>query len=90
MVYDTTNVSLDAEYALPNKLYECMYFKVKLSGFQRSSFLSDIVFQYGIGIAIDFRNVNESLNEVKKLKENYKMYLNIILKIYIKQLFSQY
>ena len=75
VVYDTTNVSLNTKYALPNKLYECMYFKVPLI-VSKDTFLSDIVLEYGIGIAIDFRNVNESFNEVKKLKENYKMYLN--------------
>lgn len=48
MPYDTTNGSLNNKIALPNKLYEAMYFQVPIIT-SSGTYLGELVEQYGIG-----------------------------------------
>lgn len=63
MPYDTTNGSLNNKIALPNKLYEAMYFKVPIIT-SSGTYLGDLVEQYGIGVAIKCCNKEELLNSL--------------------------
>lgn len=51
MPYDTTNGSLNNKIALPNKLYEAIYFQVPIIT-SRGTYLGELVEQYGIGKTI--------------------------------------
>lgn len=52
MVYDTTNGSLNNKVALPNKLYEAMYFQVPVIT-SKYTYLAEMVAQYNIGFLVD-------------------------------------
>ncbi|MFP4024807.1 MAG: hypothetical protein ACLFVR_09790 [Thiohalospira sp.] len=80
VVYDTTNISMNTRLALPNKLYECMYFKVPMV-VSKNTYLAERVLNDRIGLAIDFTDEEEMLNAFFQIKENYKMYLNNFNKI---------
>lgn len=51
MPYDTTSNSLNNKVALPNKLYEAMYFKVPIIT-SKETYLGELIEQYGIGKTI--------------------------------------
>jgi len=51
MPYDTTNGSLNNKVALPNKLYEAMYFQVPILTSQET-YLGELVEMYSIGKAV--------------------------------------
>ncbi len=51
MPYDTTNGSLNNKVALPNKLYEAMYFNVPIIT-SKDTYLGDIVTTHDIGILV--------------------------------------
>ena len=51
MPYDTTNGSLNNKIALPNKLYEAMYFRVPIIT-SSGTYLGELVNQYNIGATI--------------------------------------
>lgn len=51
MPYDTTNGSLNNKIALPNKLYEAMYFHLPIIT-SSNTYLSEIVELYNIGVSI--------------------------------------
>jgi len=75
VVYDTTNISMNTKLALPNKLYECMYFKVPMV-VSKNTYLAERVLKENIGLAIDFTNEEEMLNALIQIKEDYKVYVN--------------
>ena len=60
MPYDTTNGSLNNKIALPNKLYEAMYFQVPIIT-SKGTYLGELVEQYGIGKTIKCCDENELL-----------------------------
>lgn len=75
MPYDTTNGSLNNKIALPNKLYESMYFSVPIIT-SKGTYLSEIVEKYSIGYSIkccDKTNLLECLNniELSSFKNNF-------------------
>lgn len=76
MPYDTTNGSLNNKIALPNKLYEAMYFQVPIIT-SCGTYLGELVEEYGIGKTIkccdekELLNVLENMNDTKKF-ENFK------------------
>jgi succinoglycan biosynthesis protein ExoL len=63
MSYDTTKNDLNVNLALPNKLYEAMYFKVPIIT-TKGTYLGEIVRGYGIGQTIEccnFRDINRAI-----------------------------
>ena len=69
VVYDNDLVSKNNKLALPNKLYEAMYFKVPLIC-SSETYLEEIVTDLGIGIGINYKLKGEIECAVKKLKED--------------------
>lgn len=66
MPYDTTNGSLNNKIALPNKLYEAMYFQVPIVT-SSDTYLGELVEQYGIGETIkccDKEKLLDNLNSM--------------------------
>ncbi|MBT5491146.1 glycosyltransferase [bacterium] len=52
MPYDTTNGSLNNKIALPNKLYEAMYFQVPIIT-SSGTYLGELVEKYNIGLTVE-------------------------------------
>jgi succinoglycan biosynthesis protein ExoL len=75
MPYNTTNGSLNNKIALPNKLYEAMYFHVPIIT-SNETYLGELVEEYKIGMAIKCCNKEELLNSLecldrKKIEKNF-------------------
>ena len=80
VVYDTTNVSLNTKYALPNKLYECMYFGVPMI-VSKDTLLAERVVKDNIGLAVDFSQKDILLNTLTHFRDNKNMFKNSFKKI---------
>lgn len=73
IVYDTTNISMNTKLALPNKLYECMYFGIPMI-VSKDTYLAERVINDKIGLAIDFTDESEMIAAFIQIKENYKTF----------------
>lgn len=71
VVYDAEKISENNKLALPNKLYESMYYKVPIIC-SKNTYLAEIVDEYGIGVAINYKDKNDMKNSVNYIKENHK------------------
>jgi glycosyltransferase involved in cell wall biosynthesis len=71
LVYDASNPHSNNRLALPNKLYECMFFKVPILC-SKNTYLEEIVLDYGIGIGIDYKEDNAIEQGVNYLIKNKK------------------
>lgn len=76
MPYDTTNGSLNNKIALPNKLYEAMYFEVPIIT-SKDTYLGELVEEYNIGKTIKCCDEKELLKimdtiEVKNIINNFQ------------------
>jgi succinoglycan biosynthesis protein ExoL len=69
MSYDTTNGSLNNKIALPNKLYEAMYFQVPIIT-SKDTYLGELVTEYGIGSTIKCCDSKELINVINKMNYN--------------------
>lgn len=69
LVYDIEQVSLNNRLALPNKLYECMYYKVPLIC-SKETYLEEIVMDLGIGISVNYKEPNALEDAVRYLSLN--------------------
>ncbi len=69
LIYDIHQVSLNNRLALPNKLYECMYYKVPLLC-SKNTYLEEKVKEYGVGTSIDYKVDGEIEDGVAFLKDN--------------------
>ena len=69
LVYDIDQVSLNNRLALPNKLYECMFYKVPLIC-SKETYLEEIVMDLGIGISINYKEPNAIQDAVNHLTQN--------------------
>ena len=58
LIYDIHQVSLNNRLALPNKLYECMYYSVPLLC-SKDTYLEEKVKEYGVGTSIDYKVAGE-------------------------------
>ncbi|MFX4237796.1 glycosyltransferase [Aliarcobacter butzleri] len=70
MPYDTTNGSLNNKIALPNKLYEAIYFQVPIIT-SSGTYLGELVEEYGIGETIkccDEKELLDILNNIDSKK----------------------
>jgi hypothetical protein len=72
MPYDTTGGSLNNKVALPNKLYEAMYFKVPIIT-SKETYLGELVEKYDIGKCIEC--CSDELLEILN-KFDCDMYIN--------------
>jgi len=70
VVYDTTSISLNTKLALPNKLYECMYFEIPMI-VSKDTYLAKRVLEDKIGVAIDFTNETETIDAFVNIRKNY-------------------
>ncbi len=69
LIYDIHQVSLNNRLALPNKLYECMYYNVPLLC-SKDTYLEEKVKEYEVGAAIDYKVEGEIEAGVSFLMEN--------------------
>jgi glycosyltransferase involved in cell wall biosynthesis len=69
MPYDTTNGSLNNKIALPNKLYEAMYFQVPIIT-SSGTYLGGLVEEYGIGKTIKCCNQGEFIKIIDKINSD--------------------
>ncbi|MBC8755335.1 glycosyltransferase [Kordia sp. YSTF-M3] len=69
LVYDIDQVSLNNRLALPNKLYECMYYKVPLIC-SKETYLEEIVMDLGIGISVNYKEPNALEDALSYLSSN--------------------
>jgi glycosyltransferase involved in cell wall biosynthesis len=69
MPYDTTNGSLNNKIALPNKLYEAMYFQVPIIT-SKGTYLGELVDEYGIGNIVKCCDKEELLNTMTSMNTN--------------------
>jgi succinoglycan biosynthesis protein ExoL len=69
LVYDIDQVSLNNRLALPNKLYECMYYKVPLIC-SKQTYLEEIVIDLGIGTSVNYKEPNALEAAVDHLSSN--------------------
>ncbi|TSE06264.1 glycosyltransferase [Aquimarina algiphila] len=75
LVYDSNQVSLNNRLALPNKLYECMAFKVPILC-SSNTYLEEIVKKNCIGFSVDYRIKSEIEEGVRFLIDNQKEILS--------------
>jgi len=68
LVYDAEQVSLNNSLALPNKLYECMYYQVPIIC-SKGTYLEEIVAGLNIGIAINYKEEGAIVKAIAVLKE---------------------
>lgn len=78
LIYDIDQVSLNNRLALPNKLYECMYYGVPLLC-SKDTYLAEKVKEYGVGTDIDYKvegeieaGVTFLMNNMGAMKEHFK------------------
>lgn len=69
LIYDIHKVSLNNRLALPNKLYECMYYSVPLLC-SKDTYLEEKVKEYGVGVSIDYKVEGEIEDGVEFLMNN--------------------
>jgi glycosyltransferase involved in cell wall biosynthesis len=74
MAYSSKSQSLNNKLALPNKLYEAMYFKVPIIT-TKNTYLGELVKKYSIGYEIDYSNTAELKESIKLISEK-KDFLN--------------
>ncbi len=83
MPYDTTNNSLNNRVALPNKLYEAMYFRVSILT-SKDTYLSELVERYKIGRSVECCNKKELIKTLNNFDfDIIKNFENLDKGIYI-------
>ena len=80
LVYDAQLVSQNNRLALPNKLYECMHYRVPILC-SKNTYLEEYVLEYGIGVGINYKEKDAIKNGVKYLKDNKEKMNEIFEKI---------
>lgn len=74
-VYDTNQ--LNVRIALPNKLYEAVFCELPII-VAKNTYLAEIVEEWGIGVAVDSRSVNELDAAIEKLRNDRDFYNRIV------------
>ena len=74
MPYDTTNNSVNNRIALPNKLYEAMYYKVIVLT-SLNTYLGEIVEKYKIGITVKCCDENDLIKSLRFIESNKDFFL---------------
>jgi len=82
MPYDTTNDSLNNKIALPNKLYEAMYFQVPIIT-SKDTYLGELVEKYSIGETVKCCNNTELSESIINVSNKQNNFLNLDKEVYI-------
>lgn len=69
IVYDSELISKNNNLALPNKLYEAMYFNTPIIC-SSNTYLCEIVDELGIGVGIQYKNKGEIESAVNRIIQN--------------------
>ena len=80
MSYDTTNDDININLALPNKLYEAMYFKVPIITTE-NTYLAQRVGENKLGYTVkccDIGDIGKMINKIKENEENILLHLESI------------
>ncbi len=80
MSYDTTNNDININLALPNKLYEAMYFKVPIITTE-NTYLAQRVNENKLGYTVkccDIENIGKVINKIIENKKNILLHLESI------------
>ncbi len=80
LIYDVDQVSLNNRLALPNKLYECMYYGVPLLC-SKDTYLAEKVKEYGVGTDIDYKvdgGIEEGVAFLMKNKDAMKAHFTTL------------
>lgn len=80
LVYDIDQVSLNNRLALPNKLYECMYYQVPLIC-SKGTYLEELVIDLAIGTSINYKEPKSIENAVLYISKNDKSLKQSFLKL---------
>jgi len=84
VVYDTYQESLNNRIALPNKLYEAIYFRKPLI-VSKDTYLAEIIEKYGIGIAANSNSTDDIKTAIYEVNKNFDYYLTNFNKIGINE-----
>ena len=74
-VYDADNANV--RIALPNKLYESVYCGLPIV-VAKNTYLSDLVRDWGVGVAVGHKDKSELVSELKRLKDDTAFYNSIV------------
>lgn len=76
-VYNADNANV--RIALPNKLYEAILCELPIIVAKRT-YLSELVEEWGVGVSVDHKNVQELVEQLKKLRDDKVYYETIVNK----------
>lgn len=77
-IYSVYDVKLNnVKYALPNKLYESIYCELPII-VSKDTYLSEIVCNLGVGVAVDSYSIDDLVRIINKLKNNKAFYSQIV------------
>ncbi len=74
-VYNADNPNV--RIALPNKLYESILCRLPII-VAKNTFLSELVEQWGVGVVVDYKDVNDLARAIHKLSNDYYVYAKIV------------
>lgn len=89
LVYDTNEVINNNSLALPNKLYESMYYQVPILC-SKNTYLEELVTELNIGVAINYKNEGELEYGINELVRNKDVIKSSFMKIPKKRFFGDY
>ena len=74
MPYSIQNQSMNNKLALPNKLYEAMYYKVPIIT-SKNTYLGSRVTNLNIGLQSDYQDIKDLQSSLEKLFNNHSEYM---------------
>lgn len=80
MPYSDINKPLNNSLALPNKLYEAMYYKVPIIT-SKNTYLGKRVKELGLGRVINYKSKEELLFSIDSIYDNYDFHINNFKKL---------
>ena len=78
LVYSVYDVDMkNVRVALPNKLYEAIYCEIPII-VAKGTYLSELVEEWGVGVSVNHKSVDELVEVITELKNNSEYYNNIV------------
>lgn len=78
VIYSVYNGDMvNVRVAIPNKLYEAVYCGLPII-VAKNTYLSEIVEDWGVGVAVDHRGPEELIDALKKLREDRGYYASLV------------
>ena len=74
MPYSKINKSMNNRLALPNKLYEAMYYKVPIIT-SKNTYLGSRVIELSIGLQTNYQNLEDIKCSLEMIFNNYNKYV---------------